>query len=437
MPVQTRSRDPSETETHTSDTKDAMAESKEPTMAELLAEFKKGNAETQTKLTSIETSIAANQKTIADYITQNDQVVNTLQGKVSKLEETVASLETTVNEMSDELETMRTQTIEQKSIMEKLERAGKQMDEDRRRPNIIVEGLKEDKTSNSRQQVTALLAGIGVNVPADSMVTVSRLGPDTNSKSRRPRHILVKFNSPFWKQEIFKNINKAKDIELWAGVHIQDDLPQETLEERRDLRCLAALAREKGHRATVRGGAIVVDDVRFAFSDIQNLPSGITMENAKLVKVEDGWAFQSHHAFPSSMYPCKITHNDHVFHCVEQAYFHDMAEEAGDQRAAEKLRACKNGYRAKAIGEKIKRPAGWNAKRYDVCAKYHEKKYAQNPELKQRLLGLQGKLYEATRDDFFGAGLTLAQKHLLGKEQQKGLNKLGDILDSIKTKLAG
>ena len=203
------------------------------------------------------------------------------------------------------------------------------------------------------------------------------------------------------------------------------------------MRCLAALAREKGHRATVRGRALVVDDVRFTYNDIGNLPDGITMENTKLVRLEDGWAFQSHYAFPSSMYPCKIRHNDRDFQCVEQAYFHDMAEEAGYQRAAEKLRECKNGYTAKGIGERIKKPEGWNDRKYDVSAKLHEKKYVQNEGLQQRLLALKGKLYEATRDDFFGAGITLAQKHLLGKEQQKGLNRLSEILDNIKTKLAG
>ena len=200
-------------------------------MAELLAEFKKENAATQAKLTSIETSITINQNVVEDYIKKNDESVQKLQGKVSKLEETVGTLETTVNTLSDEVNNLRQQAIKQKMVTDRFENNEKRMEEDKRRPNIIIEGLAEDKNKHPRQQVSELLAGIGVNVTAESMLTVSRLGPVTKNTSRRPRHILVKFSSPYWKQEIFKNISKAKDIEIWERVHIQDDLPQEVLEE--------------------------------------------------------------------------------------------------------------------------------------------------------------------------------------------------------------
>ena len=420
MPAVTRSQDPSEIATPPqAKNQEAMAKPIEPSNADLLAEFKKGNAETLTKVTAIESSITSNQKVVEDYIKKNDEVVQALQGRVSTLEVTVTTLETTINSMSTEIETLKTQAKEQRSVNERMEKAEKQSDEDRRRPNLIIEGLTEDKNTHPRQQISALLADIGVTIPPESILTVSRLGPVTKLNSRRPRNILVKFNSLYWKQEIFKNIIKSKDSEKWKGVHIQDDLPQEVLEQRRDMRCLAALAREKGHRASLRGGALVVDEVRYSFNDIGDLPNGITLENAKLVKVEDGWAFQSHHAFPSSMFQCKIKHKGHDFHCVEQAYFFDMAEEAGDQRAAAKLRECKNGYQAKRIGEKIKKPEGWNDRKFDISAALHEKKFAQNETLKQRLIGLQGKLYEATRDEFFGAVSHSRRNTYWGKNNKK------------------
>ena len=289
-----------------------------------------------------------------------------------------------------------------------------------------------------KKQVTDLLNEIGVKLPAEAIVTASRLGSVTKGKSRRPRNILVKFNSTFWKQELFKNISKAKENEKWNGVHVQDDLPQEVLEQRRELRCLAALAREKGHRVTIKDGAIVIDDIWYIYSDIDNLPDGITMENAKMIQIEGGWAFQSHHAFPSPMDPCLIRHKDMDFHCVEQCYFYDIAEDAGDKRSMSKLRDCENGYEAKRIGDRIKKPDNWNdEKRFDVAAALHEKKFRQNENLKQRLLAIKGKLFEATRDDYFGTGLTLAKKKFIGKPEQKGLNRLGDILKNIQSKLIG
>ena len=253
---------------------------------------------------------------------------------------------------------------------------------------MIIEGLKESKTDHPRQQTMDLLAGIGVNITAENVVTASRLGP-VNPASRRPRHILIRFMSPFWKQEVLKNISKAKDSNKWLGVHVQDDLPPEIIEQRRDLRCLAALAKEKGHRVSLRGGSLVIDEQRYGFHDIGKLPDGINMENAKLVQLEDGWAFQSQHAFPYSMYPCKIKHKGHDFNCVEQAYVYDMAEEAGDQRAMEKVRDCQNGYEAKRIGNRIKKSDEWNNHKLDKAEKLHEKKYEQNPGLRDRLKNLK------------------------------------------------
>ena len=267
-------------------------------------------------------------------------------------------------------------------------------------------------------------------------MTASRLGA-ISENSRRPRNNLVRFVSPFWKQEVFRNISKAKDSNKWTGIHVQDDLSQEVIEQRRDLRCLAALAKEKGHRVSLRGRALVIAEQRYGFNDIDKMPDGISMENAKLTQVEDGWAFQGHHAFLSTMFQCQIKHKGQDFNCAEQAYVYDMAEDAGDQRAMVKVRECQNGYAVKRLGNKTKRSANWNDKKLGCAEKIQEKKFEQNPVLKERLKNLKGKIYEATRDDFFGSGLTLAQKHHLGKPQQKGLNHLGLTLEKMRDNLQG
>ena len=63
------------------------------------------------------------------------------------------------------------------------------------------------------------------------------------------------------KYEIYKHVNHLKDNETWKKVYISDDVPQEVAEQRKILRTLAASARDRGHRATVRGGALIVDEI--------------------------------------------------------------------------------------------------------------------------------------------------------------------------------
>ena len=237
MPVSKRSQNTSQfTPTDLNQTEAAMTEEKEPRLSDLMQAVKKGIGETQSKLKSIEDSIAANQKVVEDYIKSNDKVVKELQGKVEKLESTVQTLEAIVTTLSDDMENLRKANEATTKKIEELGKAGKQQDEDKRKANLIIEGLKKDKNDQPRQQVKGLLAEIGVTIRMESILTASRLGP-VNVNSRRPRHVLVRFISPFWKQEVFRNISKAKDNANWAGVHMQDDLPQDVIEQRRLADC--------------------------------------------------------------------------------------------------------------------------------------------------------------------------------------------------------
>ena len=61
-------------------------------------------------------------------------------------------------------------------------------------------------------------------------------------------------------------------------------------------------------------------------------------------------------------------------------------------------------------------------------------KFDQNPVLKVKLCRLQGKLYEATNDIYFGCGRTLAQNKLIKNGQNPGNNKLGEILEEYRDK---
>ena len=122
----------------------------------------------------------------------------------------------------------------------------------------------------------------------------------------------------------------------------------------------SSIGKREGTHLLSWGGALIINEQRYSYRDIDKLPEGISMEAAKLVELEDGWAFQGHHAFLSTMYPRQIKHDGHDFHCSEQIYYYDMTVDAGDQRALEGVRDCKDGdysgvvaaQRSKASGEK-------------------------------------------------------------------------------------
>ena len=441
MPVFTRSKSTHEEaiETPQIEPTDNMA-SAPTTLDKIMAEIKKGNDKTDESLSKLEKKIDNNQKLIKDYIKTNDEAFKKLSNKVEKTENsckamdnTVKGLESRLTEVTDELSQIQKQLNDQKKVVDMLQKKEQDQEVEKKRSNIIIEGLKEVEKENTRQTVIKLLSDLGVSNVNENVVTAFRLGTINKAHSRpRPRSILVKLSQQGFKYDIYKNVKHLKDLDEGKGVFIKDDLPQEVSKQRQELRCVAAAARDRGHEAMVRGGAIIVDNKKYSYAEITDLPEGITMENAKLVAVDDGMAFQSHFAFPSNMYSCEIDHDGHKFNCSEQVYWYDIAGAAGNKRMQAKLRDVKNDYEAKREGEIIKLTEQVIQQKEPIMAKAIEKKFRQNPALRQKLMDLKGNLYEATNDTLFGTGLSITQKDKIGKPGMPGATKLGNQLMDLR-----
>ena len=117
------------------------------------------------------------------------------------------------------------------------------------------------------------------------IVTAFRVDSSINVNKARPQSVIVKLASPNMKFEIYKFVKNLKASDHRKKVFISDDLPREIAEQRKIIRCLAATARDQGHRATVCDSALVIDEMRYSFQDLDDLPEGISMENAKTVEV--------------------------------------------------------------------------------------------------------------------------------------------------------
>ena len=205
------------------------------TISDLMKEIRSGNKKTESQLAEMDKTLKENKKTIEDYIVSNDEKVNKLRSELDEankevltLKTTVTTLEGAVNDLTEQVKEVRKDVKQQAATTVKLERSDKIKEDEKRRSNIIIEGMKEDSRLHPRQQVESLFKDIGVTIPQEGIPTVTRLGP-IGRKGRKPRPVLIKFTSYFHKQEIFKNIAKLKTKEKWRGLYIQDDLPQEEI----------------------------------------------------------------------------------------------------------------------------------------------------------------------------------------------------------------
>ena len=315
MPVSTRSHSFAEDISEPSRTTNPsnMAAKKPLTLEDIMLEMRKNAADTKKSLTNLETKIDKNRETLDAHIQSNKEEMAALQSRTKASEDTVKQLETRLTQLTDDMLELQRDNRKQKRVIELLDQKEKKQELDRKKQNIIIEGLPEKENENPRLAVTTLLTSIGVNRADDIMLTAFRLGTVNKSKGpKRARPMLVKLQSQPAKHEIYKNVKKLRDSEETKKIYIKDDLPANIARQRQDLRSLASFARDTGYDASVRGNAVIVDNMRYTYGELDNLPEDLSLEMAKTLVVDDGLAFQSEHSFLSSMHPCKILHDGNV-----------------------------------------------------------------------------------------------------------------------------
>ena len=193
------------------------------------------------------------------------------------------------------------------------------------------------------------------------------------------------------------------------------------------MRCLAAVAKANGIKASYKNGSLIIDDKKYLYGDLDKLPHGLSMEMAKVRTTKDGTAYQGHYAYPSNLYECPIEDNGIVYRSSEQHYQCGRARAAKNQRLLRKLRECKKTYELIRLAKQIEDPENWDQLRIPLMRKSIYLKYEQNPALRDKLVNTKGFLYEATFTDFWGCGMSIAQAEEISKDTIKKPNKHGEL----------
>lgn len=91
-------------------------------------------------------------------------------------------------------------------------------------------------------------------------------------------------------------------------------------QRRANIRAVYLNAIKKGHTAKMMGSKVIVDDVSYSFRDLEILPPGLRLSDAKMIRVKGGIAFASEYVFLSNFYPCSFTHDGVEYDSAERAY---------------------------------------------------------------------------------------------------------------------
>ena len=385
-------------------------------------------------------------KDIFDMVKNTNQTVTTMEIRLKNLEEEgnpemkklsaqIDDLTKSVNNYTDQVTLLETTVNEQKQQIKTHTEKVKDLEREKRAHNLILEGIPEAANENVRATVDNLLRDLGLDFGEDWCDSIYRKGTRGKQTTGRPRPILVSFPYIRLKHMILRNAYKLKELPHHKNTYLSDDISVEQQGKRRDLRCLHAYAKSMNIDSKLRPDAIVVDGTRYTHEDINKLPHEISLENAKIIEVEDGYAFQSEHAYLSSLYEVEITFNDKKHRSAEHAFHFTRADENNQPEMAVLILEAKTSRDAMNIGRRIKTSDEYKQAEPALLQRIHLAKFQQHPVLRAKLIQLKGNLYEATYHPVYGAGFSLAQRHLIKKANVQGSNKLGLSLENIRSSL--
>ena len=303
--------------------------------------------------------------------------------------------------------------------------------------NVRIDGKGEEGGENLKRFVVELSAAMGVgNMTQADVVTVFRMGKQANNGARqRARSIMVTFVNQRARNAFFFARTKLKNIDIYRGIFVNDDVSQMTRRQRDDYRAVAALARQDGADVRVHTDGVVLGGKKYLLTEPHTLPDRYSINKAKTIESGGEIYFSSEASFLSNFAPSPIVEGDIIYSTAEHMYQAYKCKQAQEYDRLKSVIAAPTSLEAKRIADAIQETPEWRKDRDTVMRKVVSEKFEQNPVLCDLLLETGDKpLNEATHNDHFGIGVTLMAREIRDKSY-RGANMLGIILAEIRTSI--
>ena len=312
-----------------------------------------------------------------------------------------------------------------------------QLENGKRGNNLKIDGIKETDQDNLSDTVLKLAAAIGVRCQPTDIDFVYRIGKVGKGDRPRPRPVLVHFKTKAVRDNIFYGRFKLRGKDEWKYTYVNNDVNESTRKKREDLRAVALLCQVKNITHRLHSDSIVINGRKFTKHQIDQLPEGLRIEDAKTLSTGKGILLQSHHSFLSSFYEAPFIYNKIIHRTPEHAYNYVRAEMGNRPDIAQLIRQASTAIEAKRLGRLVPETKEFRDFKKQLMEILHYEKFAKNPELQLKLVKTgDAKLLEATADDYFGIGKYLNAR-LLKDLTWTGTNHLGEILEKIRTGFVG
>lgn len=144
-----------------------------------------------------------------------------------------------------------------------------------------------------------------------------------------------------------------------------------------------ANARQKNVEAQSFGDRITVDNVPYTYKEIDSLPDGLKLEDAKTILT---LAFQGPHSYLSNFFRATVKYNGRTFPTSEHAYQFERAQFLGRHSNASEILTALTPQEAKRIGNRAGPTREWDYCKVERLKLITVEKFNQNHYLRDKLV---------------------------------------------------
>lgn len=378
--------------------------------------------------TSLALNVATLHRDLLQLATMDSQVIKTIQKDIQELKDSLnyahennSQTQTQVSDFKSDIDLMQTRlgkleaelTSLRKYAIE-LENYCISLDNIVRKHHLLLAGVCETKGESVSLAAYRVLQVCFPEIHISDIDYCYRIGTQgkQTGKDKSPvRPIIVKLVREEHRRLIYKNRQILRQSDTYSKVFINEDLPQVVSQRRANVRSVYLNAINKGHTAKMMGTNVVVDNVSYSFRDLEILPPGLRLSDAKMVRVKGGIAFASEYAFLSNFYSCSFTYDGVEYDSAERAYQCTRARRLQAPDLAQQIYGCRDAKECKKLSHHVFSNPDWDHEKQFVMKAIVTDKFSQNPHLQEKLLLTGTKtLIEATTDPYWGAGVIIGSK---------------------------
>ena len=411
------------------------------------AEAKKEVGDIQKVLDKLDKVKECLENKIDDSIRSQEFSAKQLTNKIEKVEVANSQVDAKCDELKQSNIGVKAQLKVQGTRLQELEDKIEQLERERRRSTLVIDGLPEKAGENLTEVVTKIFADLELNFDRSAYSAVFRRGrvQSDNEGNKvegeriaRHRPLVIIFKSAAEKGAVYRNLKNLKGKEEWSRIYFNDDLTETQASEQRDIRALVAFAKTRGYDAKLKAGALWLDGRSYKYHELHRLPNDISLCQAKTLHILEDKAivFQSQHSPLSNLHPCNIIYRGEVFLSSEAAFQYTRATICGYDRVAQLIKAERRAFKVKLLARAIISTKDWEEMCEQVMREVLLEKFKRNEACASFLLSTGTRaLFEGTGDKKWGCGFPISKAHLISFKNP-GKNILGHLLEAIRKEIA-